>query len=62
MTPRQAAMTILHLLHARLGAGFYRWALREIRPLHEDVPMIVRRQRELMDKEQRIWRQLGWQQ
>lgn len=27
-------------------AGF-RWALREIRPLHPDVPYIVRRLREL---------------
>jgi hypothetical protein len=28
---------------------YYRWALREINPMHPDVPRIVRRLRELLD-------------
>jgi len=43
-------MKMLHLLHAWIGAGFYRWAMREIDPLHPDVPMILARHRELQDK------------
>ena len=43
-------MKILHLLHVMLAQGFYRWAMREISPLHPDVPKIVQRQSELADK------------
>jgi hypothetical protein len=45
---------VLHLLHVAIASGYYRWAMREIQPLHEDVPMIVRRQAELRDKAQRL--------
>lgn len=38
------------MLHAWVGAGFYTWALREINPLHPDLPAIVLRRRELHDK------------
>jgi len=47
-------MKILHLLHAWLAQGFYTWAMREISPLHPDVPYIMRRQRELSDKQRRL--------
>lgn len=48
-------MKILSLLHVVLAQAFYRWALREINPMHPDVPRIVRRQLELKEKYQRIW-------
>jgi hypothetical protein len=45
---------ILHLLHATIASWFYRWAMREICPLHPDVPRIVLRQMELADKTRRL--------
>ena len=47
-------MKILNLLHLALAQAFYRWALREIDPLHPDVPRILLRQKELADRAQRI--------
>ena len=48
-------MKILSLLHVVLAQSFYRWAMREINPMHPDVPRIVRRQQELAEKYRRIW-------
>jgi hypothetical protein len=48
-------MKVLHLLHTILAQKFYRWAMREINPLHPDVPKIVLRQSELTDKAKRLW-------
>ena len=48
-------MKILKLLHVVLAQSFYRWAMREINPMHPDVPRIVRRQQELAEKYRRIW-------
>ena len=48
-------MKIISLLHMSLAQAFYRWAMREINPLHPDVPRIMLRQRELSEKMQRIW-------
>jgi hypothetical protein len=45
---------VLHMLHAWLGSAFYRWAMREINPMHPDVPRILCRQRELQDKMGRL--------
>lgn len=42
------------MLHAWIGSGFYAWALREIDPLHPDLPVIVLRHRELRDKLDRV--------
>lgn len=42
------------MLHTWLGAHFYAWAMREIDPLHPDVPRILLRQRELQDRLQRL--------
>ena len=43
-------MKILNLLHLALAQAFYRWALREIDPLHPDVPRILLKQKELSDR------------
>jgi hypothetical protein len=47
-------MKILNFIHVMTALAFYRWALREINPLHPDVPRIMLRQRELADKARRI--------
>ena len=49
-------MKILVLLHLTFARAFYRWALREIDPLHPDVGRVVMRSRELEDKARRMWR------
>ena len=49
------AMKVLNLLHVVVAQAFYRWAMREINPMHPDVPKIMQRQRELSEKHQRIW-------
>jgi hypothetical protein len=48
-------MKILYLLHVVLAQAFYRWAMREISPLHPDVPRIMLRQQELDERMRRIW-------
>jgi hypothetical protein len=48
-------MKIMHLLHVLIATGFYRWAMREIDPMHPDVPRIIRRQLELQDKARRLF-------
>jgi hypothetical protein len=47
-------MKILSLLHVTLARSFYRWALREIDPLHPDMPRILMRAQELEDRAQRL--------
>jgi hypothetical protein len=48
-------MRILSLIHITAAQAFYRWALREIDPLHPDLPRILLRQQALADKERRLW-------
>jgi hypothetical protein len=48
-------MKILNLIHVMVAQAFYKWAMREIDPLHPDLPRIVLRQKELDDKAQRIF-------
>jgi hypothetical protein len=48
-------MKILNFIHVMVAQAFYDWALREINPLHPDVPRIMLRQRELADKNQRMF-------
>jgi hypothetical protein len=48
-------MKILDLIHVMFAQAFYRWALREINPLHPDVPRIMLRQNELADKARRLF-------
>jgi len=52
---RMVCMKILNLIHVMVAQAFYRWAMREINPLHPDVPRILVRQKELADKAQRIF-------
>ncbi len=47
-------MKILSLLHLAVARAFYSWALREIDPLHPDVPKIVLRRQELESKAHRL--------
>lgn len=56
MLPRTiAAMKIINLLHVVVAQAFYRWAMREINPMHPDVPRIMLRQQQLAEKYRRIW-------
>lgn len=46
----RAFLTLLRALPAALEREYLRWALREIHPLHPDVPFIVARIRQLESK------------
>jgi hypothetical protein len=48
-------MKILSLIHVMAAQAFYRWAMREINPLHPDLPRIMLRQQELADKARRMF-------
>lgn len=48
-------MKILELLHVMVAQAFYRWAMREINPMHPDVPKIMLRQQQLAEKYRRVW-------
>ena len=48
-------MKILNFIHVTIARAFYSWAMKEINPMHPDVPRIMQRQRELEDKAQRIF-------
>ena len=48
-------MKILNFIHISVARAFYSWAMKEINPMHPDVPRIMQRQRELEDKAQRIF-------
>ena len=50
-----APMKILHLLHVVCAQAFYRWAMKEISPMHPDVPKIMVRQHQLAEKYRRVW-------
>lgn len=54
-------MEILHLLHCAVAQWFYRWAMREIDPMHPDVPKIILRQQQLDEKHRRVARKMGWE-
>jgi hypothetical protein len=49
------AMKILTLLHVTVAQAFYRWAMKEIDPMHPDVPRIMLRQKELADQARRLF-------
>jgi hypothetical protein len=48
-------MKIINLLHVVCAQAFYRWAMKEINPMHPDVPKIMLRQQQLNEKYRRIW-------
>ncbi len=47
-------MKIINFIHVMVAQAFYSWALREINPMHPDVPRILMRQLELSDKAHRV--------
>lgn len=49
------SMKILDLLHVVVAQAFYRWAMKEINPMHPDVPKIMLRQHQLAEKYRRVW-------
>lgn len=49
-------MKVIQLLYLAGAQAFYRWALREIDPMHPDVAVILARQCELESKYRRLWR------
>lgn len=51
-------MVILKLLGLYFDAFMTKWALKEIPPLHPDVPMIVRHQHHVLEQITRIWTKL----
>jgi hypothetical protein len=53
--PKMGPMKILNLIHVMIAQAFYHWAMREIDPLHPDLPRILVRQKELDDKARRIF-------
>lgn len=48
-------MKILNFIHVTVAQAFYSWAMREINPLHPDVPRIMLRRQELADKQRQIF-------
>ena len=50
-----AVMKILNFIHVTFARAFYRWALREIDPMHPDLPAILMRQNELSHKARRLF-------
>jgi hypothetical protein len=50
-----ASMKIFNFIHVVFAGAFYRWALREIDPMHPDLPRILLRKRELAEKQNRIF-------
>jgi hypothetical protein len=48
-------MKVLELIHVTVAQAFYRWALREIDPMHPDLPRIVMKRLELADKARRMF-------
>jgi hypothetical protein len=43
-------MKILRFIHLTFAQAYYGWAIREINPLHPDVPKLVMRRQELADQ------------
>jgi len=55
LTAPSVGMKIINLLHVVLAQAFYRWAMKEINPMHPDVPRIMLRQQQLAEKYRKIW-------
>ena len=48
-------MKVISYLRLTVAQAFYEWAMKEIDPLHPDVPKIMLRQRELADEAKEMW-------
>jgi hypothetical protein len=49
-------MKVLNFIRISLSLMYYTVAMREINPLHKDVPAILVRQRDLQDQLANLWR------
>lgn len=49
------AMKILHIIEVTFAQAFYDWALREIDPMHPDVPQLVMKRQRLADEAKRMF-------
>jgi len=48
-------MKILKFVYISLAQSYNNWAMREINPLHKDVPKIIRRQIELREAAENLF-------
>lgn len=48
-------MKILHLIQVTVAQAFYGWALREIDPMHPDLPQLVMKRQQLADEAKRMF-------
>jgi hypothetical protein len=48
-------LKIVKIIWYWLALAFYNWAMREINPLHPDVPKIMRKQHAVREKLHRLW-------
>ena len=53
--PTMQAMKILRFIHLTFAQAFYGWALREIDPMHPDLPRLVMKRQELADQARRMF-------
>ena len=49
-------MNILNMLYVVTARAFYGWALREIDPLHPDLPRLLLRQHDLDDRARKLFK------
>jgi hypothetical protein len=50
-----APMKIIRFIHLTFAQAFYGWALREIDPMHPDLPKLVMKRQELADQARRMF-------
>lgn len=48
-------MKIIRFIHLSFAQAFYGWALREIDPMHPDLPKLVMRRQELADQARQMF-------
>jgi hypothetical protein len=48
-------MKIIRFIHLTFAQAFYGWALREIDPMHPDLPKLVMKRQELADQARRMF-------
>jgi hypothetical protein len=48
-------MKIIRFIHLTFSQAFYGWALREIDPMHPDLPKLVMKRQELADEARRMF-------
>lgn len=48
-------MKIIRFIHVTFASAFYAWALREIDPMHPDLPQLVVKHQLLEDEARRMF-------